>query len=141
MIWTIGLCTNTLGLCIDHMIGSCGLHGPPSTLRSMVDHDRVLGLGTRAPAGPARMCACARPCASIRPDCAIGLCCLMSHATYFGSSFVHIFDIWTLFRLFLDSLDFIHHPGPHCGLSMDQILRHQISTISILTRYLASTYL
>ena len=44
------------------------------------------------------------------------------------ASFMRIFAVWTLFGLFLGSLDFVCHFGPHYGLHVDQILRHQILT-------------
>ena len=50
-------------------------------------------------------------------------------------SFACISSIWTLFGLFLGSLDSVRHLRSRCGLIIDQILRHQILTISTSTRH------
>ena len=96
-----------------------------------MDHDRALGLGTHEPAGPTHACARVGParvpsctllraCASTGPSyVATDLRQLVGHTTYFGPSFVRIFTVWTLFGLFLGSLDSICHLGLCYRLNVD----------------------
>ena len=46
---------------------------------------------------------------------------LWAVSTIFDIFFARIFFIWTLFGLFLGSLDFVRHLGPHSGLNVDRI--------------------
>ena len=135
---------------MDRVIGQRSLHGPPSTLQSMVDH---AGHWAWAPvhAGSTHMRACGRPrtlvhvLISIGPDYATAgrhgpattSCTTPPSLTFFRM----YFTVWTPFGLFLGSLDSVRHLGPHCGLNMDRISRCQISTIFTSIRYSTSTCL